>query len=117
LSAAAVAWGALLLILAVVLPVENPENSNTQYSLVHVNGFDVLWLASVPLAAAMVVWFLLHARLGSAAGRRALIGAWIFSVAVLAGAVAGFLTFFIGFFVVPEGMALVGAVVSASQKR
>jgi hypothetical protein len=43
--------------------------------------------------------------------------AWIFSVAVLAGAVAGFLTFFMGFFVVPEGMALVGAVVSASQKR
>jgi uncharacterized membrane protein len=117
LSAAAVAWGALLLFLAVVFPVETDENSNNQYSLVHVNGYGVLWLAGLPLAAAMVVWLLLHARVGPAARRRARAVAWILSVSVLAAAVAGFVTFIIGLYVVPMGMALVGAVVSASQKR
>lgn len=77
-------------------------------TLVTHDGFTVLLLVAIPLLASLVVGLLLWLRAGAgsiAAG----IAAWTLSVAVLTGAVVGFVTFLIGIAVIPNGILLVAA--------
>lgn len=118
LAAAAAVWGVVLLSLAVFLPIETPNNnSNAQYSLVHIHGYGIFWVVGVPLATAVVVWSLLQIRSGPAIPRWALWTAWILSGAILAAAVIGFLTIVIGIYVAPSGLALVAAVANANSSE
>jgi hypothetical protein len=115
LAAAAVVWGVVLLGLAVFLPIDTPNNnSNNEYSLVHVHGYGILWVVGVPLATAVVVWALLQTRSGPLIPRWSLWTIWILSIAILTASAVGFLTIVIGIYVAPSGLALVAAAANAN---
>jgi hypothetical protein len=110
----AVGWGVVVPLLALYLPAVSTASANSQFTLVHAYGYWVLWPAIVPLAIAIAVGYLL--RSGPHAIRRpALTGAWILSGGLLLGAVVGFVTFFLGIYVLPCGVMLVAATAGAMQ--
>ena len=118
LIGAAIGWGIVILILAIVYPVESVNTGHPgvqpMRSLVAVNGYGVLLPAAIPLLIAMIVG-LLHCARPSA--RWASIAAWILSGAVLLAGLVGFVTFLIGIYVVPTGALLVVALASATSGR
>jgi hypothetical protein len=93
-----------LLVLAIFLPVVTvlSAHAGTQprESLVAANGWLVLLLAALPLAASGLVSWLMRT-----SGTAALIT----SVALLLASLAGFATFVLGIFVLPVGILLVVA--------
>jgi hypothetical protein len=103
LAAASVAYAGLLLVLAATVPVYATDDSATgagSATLIAVNGPAI---AVVPLAAALLVFALLHVacRGGS---RLALVTAWTLAVLTLMFAVLGLLT--IGIAILPLGVLL-----------
>jgi anaerobic C4-dicarboxylate transporter len=79
-----------------------------RYSLLQAHGAVVLLPSAVPLLVAVLVTAALYAAQGR--GRSwPLPLAWALSVALLAAALVGFVTFLIGVFVVPTGVLLVAA--------
>lgn len=110
LVSAAIAWGVVILILAVIDPVESVNTGRPgvqpMRSLVAVYGYDVLSVAAVPLVIAIIVGFLYVARLRA---RWAMTTGWILSGALLLASLAGFVTFLIGIYVLPAGVLLIVA--------
>ena len=116
LLAGAVAWSAVLLPLALVLPVETPptvaagpggSTTMTMESLVRVNGHRILLVVGIPLVVSLVVGLstvLSEERGWAVAGGLA----WLLSVGLTAAAVVGTVTFLIGVYVLPTGILLVG---------
>jgi hypothetical protein len=108
LTGLAVGWGALLLVLAVLLPVETVASDRAgrqpMRSLTAVHGYRVLALVCVPLVIAVIVAALLRS---DAAGATAL--AWLLSSLLALGAVAGTVTFLIGSYVLPMAIFVVVA--------
>ena len=104
LTGAAIGWGVVIVILAIVYPVESvdPGRPGVQpmRTLVAVHGWGVLAIAVIPLLIAIAVGFLCRARPGA---RWAAATAWILSGALLLAALAGFVTFLIGIYVLPAG--------------
>jgi hypothetical protein len=97
LLAAAAGWSLLLLVLAVVLPVESIDTGQggvqPMRSWVAVNGFQVMAFVRIPLLVTLAVGLLLtRARRHR---REAQFVAWVLASALLAAAVTGFLTFFL----------------------
>ncbi len=123
LLAGAMAWSALLVPLAYLLPVESAPatesppaaamgagntmgTGNAMESLVHASGPRVMYVVVAPLAVCMVVTALLAARMDlgwPVAGGLA----WALSVALLTAALVGTVTFLVGAYVVPTGVLLV----------
>jgi hypothetical protein len=116
----AVATGAGVLLLAAVLPVETVDSGHAgvqpRHSLLQVHGAAVLLPSAVPLLVALLVTAALHAG-RSGANRWTLPVAWTLSVALLCAALAGFVTFLIGIFVVPTGVLLTAATTLAHSAR
>jgi hypothetical protein len=110
LVSAAIAWGVVILILAVIDPVESVNTGRPgvqpMRSLVAVYGYDVLSVAAVPLVIAIIVGFLYVAR---PRARWAMTTGWILSGALLLASLAGFVTFLIGIYVLPAGVLLIVA--------
>jgi hypothetical protein len=109
LIGAACAWGVVLFVLAVVLPVYTVTSAHAglqpRHSLVRVYGYRVLAPVSAPLLMAVLVGLLLHLRRIS--GRRwAGVAGTVVAVIVLLAALVGAVTFAIGIFVVPIGALL-----------
>ncbi|MBY8877033.1 hypothetical protein [Actinacidiphila acidipaludis] len=116
----AVASGVAVLVLAAVLPVETVDTGRPgvqpRHSLLQVHGAAVLLPSAVPLLVALLVTGALYA--GRHGGRRwTLAVAWTLSVALLAAALAGFVTFLIGIYVVPTGVLLTAATCMAQSAR
>jgi hypothetical protein len=123
LVGAAVAWGVMLLVLAMVLPVVTRESSvpapppgqisttvstTTHVTLVADNGYGVLALIALPVLASVLAGVLL--RINASTGRGpAGVAAYVVASLVLAAGVVGFLTFLIGGAVVPIGILLLMA--------
>ena len=118
LIGAAIGWGIVILILAIVYPVESVNTGRPgvqpMRSLVAVNGYGVLLPAAVPLLIAIIVG-LLHCARPSA--RLAATAAWILSGALLLASLVGFVTFLIGIYVLPTGALLVVALAPATSRR
>ncbi|MCL2734501.1 MAG: hypothetical protein FWE15_31365 [Actinomycetia bacterium] len=117
---AAVASGAVVLLLAAVLPIETVDSGRAgvqpRHSLLQVHGATVLLPSAVPLLVAALVTAVLYAgRHGE--HRWTLPVAWTLSAVLLAAALAGFVTFLIGLFVVPTGVLLVAATCLAHSAR
>jgi hypothetical protein len=116
--AAAIAWGAVILILAVIAPIESVDTGRAgvqpMRSLVAVQGYDVLPVAAIPLVIAIVVGILLmtmpHARWAATI-------AWILSGALLLASLAGAVTFLIGIYVLPTCVLLIAALSQATSGR
>ena len=109
LAGGASAWGVLLILLAVVLPVYTVDSSHAglqpRHSLVRVFGYRVLVLAAIPCIISVLVGALLRLRM--ATGWRWLnTFAWGLAGATLLAAITGFATFFIGIYVLPTGVLL-----------
>jgi hypothetical protein len=118
LIGAAIGWGIVTLILAIVYPVESVNTGHPgvqpMRSLVAVNGYGVLLPAAIPLLIAMIVGLLHRAR---PSARWASVAAWILSGALLLAGFVGFVTFLIGIYVVPTGALLVVALARATSGR
>jgi hypothetical protein len=115
LIGAAVGWGVVILILAIVYPIEsiNTGRAGVQpmRSLVAVNGYGVLPAVAIPLLIAIVVGLLHVTRPGA---RWATIAGWILSGALLLASLVGFVTFLIGIYVLPTSALLIAALASAT---
>ncbi len=113
--AGAVAWSALLVPLAFILPVETPSGAAVATAgptmvamepLVRVQGHRVLVVVATPLVLSLVV--VLSTVLSECRGWAVAGGlAWMVSVALTAAAVVGTVTFLIGIYVLPVGTLLV----------
>ena len=129
LVGAAAAWGLILLILALVVPIVTlpgppvpapPAPSAAaihlvdaailhelpRVTLVSYYGYQVLALVALPALISLAVGLLLWIR-ATRQSRWAGRLAWVASVAVLVGGVVGFVTFLIGLAAVPTGVLLV----------
>jgi uncharacterized membrane protein YccC len=115
LIGAAIGWGVVILILAIVYPIESINTGRPgvqpMRSLVAVHGYGVLPAAAIPLLIAIVVG-LLHVTRPRA--RWATTTAWILSGALLLASLAGFATFLIGIYVLPTGALLIVALAQAT---
>jgi hypothetical protein len=115
LIGAAIGWGAAILILAIVYPIESINTGRPgvqpMRSLVAVHGYGVLAVAAIPLLIAIVVGLLHVTRPGA---RWATTTAWILSGTLLLASLAGFATFLIGIYVLPTGALLMVALASAT---
>ncbi|WP_328913293.1 MULTISPECIES: hypothetical protein [unclassified Streptomyces] len=120
LACAALATGVAVLVLAMVLPIETVDSGHPgrqpRDTLYQVHGALVLLPAAVPLLVAALVTAALYAGRHDRP-RWALPVAWVLSIALLGTAVAGFLTFLIGIFVVPTGVLLAMATYEAQHGR
>jgi hypothetical protein len=121
LVGAAIAWCALLMLLAALVPfvtqqsrfVPAPSPGQTSTVMVlptHVtlmvsNGYGALALIALPMLASVFVGALLWIH-GSTRWRSAGKVAWAVSLLVLLAGVAGFVTFLIGGAVIPAGVLL-----------
>jgi hypothetical protein len=118
LIAAAIGWGIVILILAIVYPAESVNTGRPGVqpipSLVAVNGYGVLLPAAIPLLIAIIVGMLHCAR---PSARWAAMTAWILSGALLLTGLVGFVTFLIGIYVLPAGALLVVALAEATSRR
>lgn len=114
----ALLWSILLIPAAIYLPIGDPANLDrvvngrtvsSWVSLVHIQGFSILWLVAIPLGGVVLVGLclILHDRLGSPHFAEV---AWAIAVAVLLGALAGTVTFLIGVAAAPTGIFLLIAV-------
>jgi hypothetical protein len=110
LIGAAIGWGVVILILAIVYPIESINTGRPgvqpMRSLVAVHGYGVLPAAAIPLLIATVVG-LIHVTRPD--GRWATTTTWILSGALLLASLAGFATFLIGIYVLPTGALLIVA--------
>jgi Protein of unknown function (DUF2510) len=117
---AALAWSALLLVLAVVLPVYTVNSSHAglqpRHSLVRVFGYRVLLLVALPLLISAAVGALLRI---SVTTRRRGPGtvAYAVSAATLLASIAGFVTIVIGVYAIPVGVLLCAASSTAASER
>ena len=117
---AALAWSALLLVLALVLPVYTVSSSHAglqpRHSLVRVFGYRVLLLVALPLLISAAVGGLLRMSLVT---RRRWPGpvASGMSVATLLAAIVGFVTIVIGMYAIPVGVLLCAAASTAASQR
>ena len=116
----ALATGAAVVVLALVLPIETVDSDRAgrqpRDTLYQAHGALVLLPAAAPLLLAALVTAALYA--GRHGRRRwTLPVAWTLSIALLGTAVAGFLTFLIGIFVVPTGVLLTVATYQEQQRR
>jgi hypothetical protein len=123
LVGAAVAWGAMLLVLAAVLPVVTRQQPSvlapppgqtsttvstaTHVTLVSNDGYGVLALIALPVLASVLVGMLL--RINGSTGGPAGVAALVVAVLVLVAGVVGFLTYLIGGAVIPVGVLLIVA--------
>ncbi len=118
LIGAAIGWGAVILVLSIVIPIESVDTGRPgvqpMHSLVAAHGYGVLSIAAVPLLIAIVVG-LLHATRPRA--RWAAVTAWILSGALLLASIAGFVTFLIGIYVLPAGVLLIAALALTTSRR
>jgi hypothetical protein len=110
LLAGAVAWGALLVVLAAVLPIETVLTTRAgvqpRETLLHGHGAAVLLLAAIPLVVALGTSALL--RFGVGASTIGGLGmARLLTLALLVAAVGGTVTDLIGIFVIPMAVILV----------
>jgi uncharacterized membrane protein YgcG len=108
LIGAAIGWGVVILILAIVYPVESVDTGRPgvqpMRSLVAVNGYGVLLEAAIPLLIAIVVGLL---RVTRPRARWATTITWILSGALLLASLAGAVTFLIGIYVLPAAALLI----------
>lgn len=115
LIGAAIGWGVVILILAIIYPIESINTGRPgvqpMRSLVAIHGYGVLPAAAIPLLIAIVVG-LLHVTRPRA--RLASTTAWILSLAILLASLAGFATFLIGIYVLPTGALLIVALAQAT---
>jgi hypothetical protein len=117
LATAAVAWGALLIIAALVAPAYSGEscsattNGSTSCSryaqtFVEVNGAHALLLVALPLAFALLAWLVLHAKcsrgLRGAGEAATIFGVGLLWFSVLTG-------FSIGYFALPMALLVFAA--------
>ena len=113
----ATAWSALLLFLAIALPVYTVTTLHAglqpRHSLIRVFGYRVLLIAAVPLVVSVGVGGLLRLRASTGSRWPALV-AGALAGALLLAAFVGFLTFLIGIYVLPVGALLCIAVYSDS---
>ncbi|WP_037910812.1 hypothetical protein [Actinacidiphila yeochonensis] len=120
LASWAVATGVAVLVLALALPIETVDSDRAgvqpRDSLYQAHGPLVLLPAGVPLLVAALVAVLVRACRRGGRGW-ALPVAWALSGLLLGTAVAGFLTFLIGVFVMPTGLLLVTAAYQAQRER
>ena len=109
LLGSAVAWGLVIVYLAVALPVYTVDSDHAglqpRHSLVRVFGYRVLLLAAIPLAVSMLVALLLRLR-SELPSHWPAIAASILAWLTLIGAFVGMVTFLIGIFVLPIGVLL-----------
>jgi hypothetical protein len=116
LAGSAITWGLLLILLAVVLPVQTVASDHAgrqpMRSLTAVNGYGVLGLVCVPLVVAVLVTALLRVSVVRSRSRWGLL-AWALSGLLLISAGIGFVTFLIGIYVVPMGALLLAACAQA----
>ena len=119
LLGSAVAWGVLLTLLAIWLPVytvnSNHAGLQPRHSLVRVFGYRVLLLAAVPFVISVVVALLLRLRVATQRRWPAIVAsalAW----AILVAAIVGSVTFLIGIYVLPVGVLLCLATSSARSR-
>ncbi|MYS20231.1 hypothetical protein GA0115240_117728 [Streptomyces sp. DvalAA-14] len=116
----ALVTGVGVLVLAVLLPIETIPTDRAgvqpRASIFQLHGAVVLLPSAVPLLVAALVTAVLYA---GREGRRnwTLPVAWVLSIALLCAAVAGFLTFLIGVFVIPTGVLLTVATSLAQDAR
>jgi hypothetical protein len=98
--------------------VQGPHRE-PQLSLVRDYGYEVLWRVAVPLVVSLVVLWLLAiaARRADSTGQAARNVAWFLSGLLMLAALIGFVTFFIGVYVVPTGALLLAACLSSRTGR
>jgi Protein of unknown function (DUF2510) len=120
LVASAAAWSVFLLVLAVVLPVYtvNSDHPGVQpmHSLIRVFGYRVLGLVAIPLVVSIAVGVLLRVR-NLTEWQWPSAVAWTLSGASLLAAFVGTVTFLVGIWVLPVGLALCIACYSESVGR
>lgn len=120
LACAALATGVAVLVLAMVLPIETVDSGHPgkqpRDTLYQVHGALVLLLYR-GAAAGGRARHRRAVRRPPRPPRWALPVAWVLSIALLGTAVAGFLTFLIGIFVVPTGVLLAMATYEAQHGR
>lgn len=120
LVGAAVGWGALLIYLAVVLPVytvgSNHAGLQPRHSLVRVFGYRVLLLAAIPCIVSVLVALLLRVAF-TTQRRRSTVAAAILAWTTLIAAVVGSVTIIIGIYVLPVGVLLCVATAGARSRH
>jgi hypothetical protein len=113
----AIAWSAALIPAALYLPIEDPQNfayqlhGKTIYqwiSLTRDNGAGILWIPIVTLALVLVaaLFLVLQTRGGSRVTSRVATGV---GMVILLGAIAGTITFLVGFFLAPAAVLVIVA--------
>jgi hypothetical protein len=118
LIGAAIGWGVVLLLLAILYPVETVETGQNgvqpMRSLVFCDGYKVLWLVAIPLLIAVIVGLL---SLAWPDARWATAAAWTLSVALTLASLVGFVTFIIGIYVLPTAALLVIATALSTNRQ
>lgn len=134
LAGAASAWGLILILLAIVLPIVTPQGAPAvappapairagtatalpvpsaprlvnlpRVTLVGHDGYAVLFLVALPMLISVVVGLLLWWRTAGSP-RSVTVIAWVLAIALLVAALIGAVTILVGLAVLPTGILLV----------